>query len=383
MAETARVPANRIVVNTLVLLSPLTGIGNYVSQLVRHFALLDAPNDYTYFYGFFTKRIIVVDHHIHRLKAELTKAPWLTKALRETQFLLSRLRRSEFDLYFEPNFIPLPIKAKRVVTTVHDFSFKLFPEAYPKERIEHFNKNFARNIKRSNRIITVSAFTKTEATEFLQLPPEMIIPVPLGVDHDVFRPRKRESLEQCKRELGLPEKFILSVGTKEPRKNLDRLLRAYLELPEWMKGEFKIVLVGPQGWGEGYSTGVFQKIRDRLMVLDYVGVDTLACIYSLASLFVFPSLYEGFGLPPLEAMACGCPVVVSNAASLPEICGEAAFYVDPKDVPSMTGAMAKVLNDSELRERLISKGLEQAKLFSWEKTAKETLGIFSEVLDTA
>jgi len=203
------------------------------------------------------------------------------------------------------------------------------------------------------------------------------------VDHDVFRPQNRESLEQCKRELGLPEKFILSVGTKEPRKNLDRLLRAYLELPEWMKGEFKIVLVGPQGWGEGYSTGVFQKIRDRLMVLDYVGVDTLACIYSLASLFVFPSLYEGFGLPPLEAMACGCPVVVSNAASLPEICGEAAFYVDPKDVPSMTGAMAKVLNDSELRERLISKGLEQAKLFSWEKTAKETLGIFSEVLDTA
>lgn len=383
MSDSIRVPRARIAINAIPLLSPLTGIGHYISQLVRYFALLGPKNDYTYFYGFFTKRLIVADHHIHRLKAELTRTPWLTKALRETQFLLSRLRRSEFDLYFEPNFIPLPIKAKRVVTTVHDFSFKLFPEAYPKERIGHFNKNFARNIKRSTRIITDSAFTKTEATEFLQIPPEMIIPVHLGVDHDVFRLRKRDSLEPCKRELGLPEKFILSVGTKEPRKNLDRLLRAYLELPEWMKGEFKLVVVGPPGWGEGISGDALKKIRDRIVVIDYVGVDTLACIYSLASLFVFPSLYEGFGLPPLEAMACGCPVVVSNAASLPEICGEAAAYIDPTDVSRMADGMAKVLNDSELRDRLISKGLERAKLFSWEKTAKETLGIFSEVLDTA
>jgi glycosyltransferase involved in cell wall biosynthesis len=382
MVETARVPANRIVVNTVALLSPLTGIGHYVSQLVRRFALLDAPNDYTYFYGFFTKRLIVVDNHIHRLKAELSKASWLTKTLRETLFFLPRLRRSEFDLYFEPNFIPLPIKAKKVVTTVHDFSFKRYPDAHPKERIEYLNKNFVHCV-RSNRIITVSAFTKSEAEEFLRVPPEVITPVHLGVDHDVFRPRTRESLEQCKRELGLPERFILFVGTKEPRKNLDRLLRAYLELPEWLKKEFKIVLVGPKGWGEGYSTDVFEKIRDHIVVIDYVDVDTLAYIYSLASLFVFPSLYEGFGLPPLEAMACGCPVVVSNAASLPEVCGEAGFYVDPNDVSSIADGICKVLTDSELRRGLVEKGLERARLFSWEKTAKETLEIFSQVLGAA
>jgi glycosyltransferase involved in cell wall biosynthesis len=173
------------------------------------------------------------------------------------------------------------------------------------------------------------------------------------------------------------------VGTKEPRKNLDRLLRAYLELPEWLKKEFKIVLVGPKGWGEGYSTDVFEKIRDHIVVIDYVDVDTLAYIYSLASLFVFPSLYEGFGLPPLEAMACGCPVVVSNAASLPEVCGEAGFYVDPNDVSSIADGICKVLTDSELRRGLVEKGLERARLFSWEKTAKETLEIFSQVLGAA
>lgn len=374
---------NRIVINALPLLSPLTGVGHYVDQLVRRFALLDARNDYTYFYGFFTKRVILADHHIHRLRAQLSKAPWLTKALRESLFLLSRLRQSEFDLYFEPNFIPLKLKAKKVVTTIHDFSVKLFPEAHPKERIEYFNKNFAGSVKRANRIITGSAYTKSEAREFLRVPPEMITSVHLGVDHDVFTLRKREFLLNTKFKLGLPEKFILFVGTREPRKNLDRLLRSFLDLPEALKAEFKLVLVGPRGWGEGMARDAVKRIRDRILVIDYVDTDTLACIYNLASLFVFPSLYEGFGLPPLEAMACGCPVVVSKAASLPEVCGDAGFYIDPTDVSSMAAGMDKVLNDSWLRDRLISKGVERAKLFNWDKTAKETLAIFSEVLDIA
>jgi glycosyltransferase involved in cell wall biosynthesis len=150
-----------------------------------------------------------------------------------------------------------------------------------------------------------------------------------------------------------------------------------------MKAEFKIVLVGPKGWGEGYSMDVLKKLSDRILVIDYIGVDKLACVYDLASLFVFPSLYEGFGLPPLEAMACGCPVVVSNVASLPEVCGDAGFYVDPTDVSAIAEAMARVLEDTELRTRLIQRGLERANLFSWEKTAKETLAIFSEVLHNA
>lgn len=373
----------RVAIDGIPLLSPLTGVGNYVHQLSRHFIRLAPDYEYVYYYGYFTKRLLGPGNHAYALKNFLSKVQAFKPALRGARHVLAPLHWARFDLYFEPNFIPVGIRARKLVTTVHDFSFRLYPESLPKDRIEYFSRHFLKNVGRSNRIITVSAFTKSEAVEFLRIPPEIIIPVHLGVDHDVFRPRNRESLERCKRELGLPEKFILFVGTKEPRKNLDRLLRAYLELPEWMKGEFKIVLVGPKGWGEGYSTDVFQKIRDHIMVIDYVDVDTLASIYSLASLFVFPSLYEGFGLPPLEAMACGCPVVVSNAASLPEICGEAAFYIDPTDVSRIADGMAEVLNDSKLRERLISKGLERAKLFSWEETAKKTLGIFSEVLDAA
>lgn len=380
MPEFVSNTTTRIVINTTLLLGPLGGVGHYINHLIRRIALLDAQNDYTYFCGFFTKRPIVADRRLHRLKAELSRAPWVAKTLRETLFYLSRRRRSEFDLYFEPNCIPLDIKAKKVVTTVHDFSLKFYPEAHPKERIEYFAKHFERHIVRSDRIITDSRYIKSEAADIFALPAEKITPVHLGIDHQVFRPRTRESLARCRQNLGLPEQFILFVGTREPRKNLSRFLQAYLELPESLKREFKVVLVGARGWGEGISADVFQQVGDRIVVIDYVDTDTLACIYGMASLFVFPSLYEGFGLPPVEAMACGCPVVVSNAASLPEVCGDAGFYVEPKEVSSIAGGICKVLTDSDLKRDLVAKGLQRARLFDWDKTAKETLEIFSQVL---
>ena len=381
MGESVGTPRARIAIDAIPLLGPLTGVGNYIYQLVRLFSVLSPKYEYSYFYGFFTKKILVGGDHIHRLKDLLTKIPILRKSVRGLRGSAARVYPRQFDLYFEPNFIPLAIRAKKTVTTIHDFSFQLFPEAHPKERIEYFRKRFHEDVKRSDRIITVSFYVKTEAIDFLQLPAEVIRPIHLGVAHDIFKIHDRRSLAACKREFGLPENFILFVGTREPRKNLERLLRAYLELPEWVKWEFKLVLVGPRGWGEAISSYTHEKIRDRIVIIDYVSADKLAFLYNLAALFVFPSLYEGFGLPPLEAMACGCPVIVSEVASLPEVCGDAAYYIDPKDVSSIASGIYKVLSDESLKEHLIQKGIDRARLFNWEKTAKETLTVFDEVLE--
>jgi len=379
MAHPSKVPAKRVVINTIPLQGPLTGVGHYISQLARYLNLLDGDNEYTYYYGFFSKNLVGSDHVIQRLRNQLPKTPWFRKAVRQGVFAVSGLFHSDFDLYFEPNFIPVKIRAKKIVTTVHDFSFRLFPEAHPKDRIQYFEKNFSKNIRRSDRIITDSVYIKSEAEKLLGLPDNMITPVHLGVDHDVFKNYPREVLESCKREFGLPEKFILFVGTREPRKNLDGLLRAYAELPGQVRREFNLLLVGPRGWGES-DRAARTELGNGVRVLNYVETSKLALIYNLASVFVYPSLYEGFGLPPLEAMACGCPVVVSRAASLPEVCADAACYVDPKDVQSIAEGIDKGLADEELRRSLIKRGRERARLFTWEKTAEKTLKVFNEVL---
>jgi glycosyltransferase involved in cell wall biosynthesis len=382
MVRSNGVPGNRIVINTIPLQGSLTGVGHYINQLVRHFSLLDSQNEYTYYYGFFSKELVGSDHAIQRLRNQLPKTPWFRKAVRQSVFALSGLFHSEFDLYFEPNFIPVKIRAKKIVTTVHDFSFRLFPEAHPKDRIQYFKKHFSENIRRTDRIITDSVYIKSEASGLLGLPDEMITPVHLGVDHDVFKIYPREALESCKCELGLPENFILFVGTREPRKNLARLVRAYAELPQQIRSEFSLVLVGPRGWGEG-DRSLGEQLGNRITVVDYVETYRLAQIYNLASVFVYPSLYEGFGLPPLEAMACGCPVIASRAASLPEVCADAAYYIDPHDVQNITEGLFKLLVDEELRRSLIEKGTERAKLFTWEKTAEKTLEVFRELLSAA
>ena len=373
-------PHARIAIDVIPLLGRLTGVGHYIDELIHRFSLMAPGYEYTYYYGYYSKRILKSIKGIHGIKNFLLRVPVLRTGLRAAKGTVAKYHPAEFDLYFEPNFMPLDIKAKGIVTTVHDFSFELFPEAHPADRVRYFAKNFLRNIRRSTRIITDSAYTKTEALDLLRLPADMITPIHLGVDHGTFKAYGQEALESCKRELALPEKFILFVGAREPRKNLDRLVRAYAELPEKIQNEFNLVLVGPRGWGKGDPSSR-KKLGNRVMVLDYVDTQKLALIYNLASLFVYPSLYEGFGLPPLEAMACGCPVVVSRAASLPEVCADAAYYVDPKDIQNIAEGMHKVLLDEELRHSLIEKGKEQAKLFTWERTARETLAVFAEVLN--
>jgi len=354
----------------------MTGVGNYIQNLAAEFRRQRPDLDYYYYYGFFSRKLRVSRGHsggLHRAKDTVKKIPVASSIARRMKNALSGLQVRTYDLYFEPNFIPLGIRAKRTVTTIHDFSFHLHPQWHPRDRVEYFSKNFFPNIRRSDAIITVSQFIKEQALELLDIAEDRLAVIPNGYDASVFTPSGGRPPDAS-----VPENYVLFVGSIEPRKNLLRLLQAYLALPERVQREHRLLLAGFKGWENREIIGLLEKLKGRVQYLGYVDTETLAALYRGAACFVYPSLYEGFGLPPLEAMACGCPAVVSRVASLPEVCGEAACYVDPVDTESIAEGILKVLENGELREDLISRGLERARLFSWEKSAADTLRVFEE-----
>jgi glycosyltransferase involved in cell wall biosynthesis len=189
----------------------------------------------------------------------------------------------------------------------------------------------------------------------------------------------RETVEAFRSAHNLPEKFILFVGSIEPRKNLERLLTAYLQLPEAIKREYKLVLSGFAGWKNSSIMALIQKAQEHVVFLGYISVRDLALLYNAATIFAYPSLYEGFGLPPIEAMACGTPVLVSNVASLPEVCGEAALYCDPLDVEQISGQMQKLLRDTQLQKSLVTRGHARIQDYSWENSASALKQLFKDV----
>ena len=369
----------KIVINTIPLLAPLTGVGHYIYNLLIEFQRLRPDIQYTFYYGYFGKKLKVYREEeakvFYRLKEWAKESPVVSPYARKLKHRLAQINLRKYDLYFEPNFIPLDIRSKKVVTTVHDFSFHLYPEWHPRERIEYFSRNFFKRIKKADLIITGSRYIEREAFELLNGKDLRIVTIYYGYNHALFHAHKKAEEEKAS-PLG---NYILFVGSIEPRKNLLGLLKAYLLLPEYVKKDFQLLLIGYKGWGNQEIVERMDQLKGRVHYLGYLNNEELANLYRGASCLVFPSFYEGFGLPPLEAMACGCPAVVSGVASLPEVCGDAAYYVNPYDVESIAEGMYKVLTDEDLRRSLIEKGLERAKLFSWEKCAKEHLEVFEEV----
>ena len=373
----------KIAINTILLLSPLTGVGNYAHQIAKTLRRIDNLHEYTYFYGFYSSNLISPEESpesFYRLKETVRKIPFLGTLARNLKDFGNYFSSRSFDLYFEPNFIPLKVPAKHIVVTVPDFSFARFPEWHSKDKVQYFKKHFWKKIIKAERIIVISNFIREEAMHLFGFPEEQLTAIHLGFDSDIFKIYDPQDLPPVKKKYHLPENFILFVGSIEPRKNLRTLLRAYMDLEEPIRKEFKIVLVGSKGWENEEIMSLIRKLKSDVLYLGYVPDNELGKFYNLASLFVYPSFYEGFGLPPLEAMACGCPVIASNVASLPEVCGEAVFYIDPNDIGSIARGMDRVLNDETLRKSFIMKGLERSKLFSWEKSAKEHLKVFEEIV---
>jgi len=367
----------RILVDSISLLSQSTGIGRYTYEISKQ--IKNNKNFKTYFYyGYHSDKLLEQSNKQKVLGAvsSLVKNYYIKKILRKFFVFLNKLYSPTYDIYWQPNFIPTEsIKMKHLITTVHDFSFILYKEFHPKERIEFFENNFFKNIYKSDIIIAVSKFSKKEILDRLEFPESKVKVIYNGVNHDVFKIYDDMSLP-----FGLPKKFIFSVGSIEPRKNLRGLLAAYNSLDEKYKKEYNLVLAGFKGWQNNEIMEIINNNKEYIHYLGYISDIELAKTYNLASLFIYPSFYEGFGLPPLEAMACGTPVITSNVSSLPEVCGDAAIYCDPYNTNDIKEKIQLVLEDETLKKHLSKSGLKQASKYNWKKSAKEHLKIFKEVL---
>jgi glycosyltransferase involved in cell wall biosynthesis len=269
----------------------------------------------------------------------------------------------------------------RSVFTLHDTAYLLFPEYHlPRNRI-YLRAMMPRFLERADRVIAVSENTRRDALRLYRLDPGKIEVIPEGVDAR-FRPEVDDTIVSAvRRRYDLPERFILCISTIEPRKNLTTLLEAYAALRH-DHPDVRLVIVGGKGW---LFERFFERLRSlglegEVVLTGYVPDEDVPALLNAAELFAFPSEFEGFGLPPLEAMACGVPVVCSNAASLPEVVGEAGVLLPPRDVAAWVEALGRLLDDAQLREDLRARGLERASRFTWDAAARRTLDVYRSVM---
>lgn len=291
-----------------------------------------------------------------------------------------RARQSQAALLHIPGFDAPGWKPCPVVLTVHDLIGMLFPQNLPLAARFYWSRWLPWSVRWADAVIADSEQTRRDLVRLLRVPEERITVIPLGVE-PVYRPQTdRAALERLRQRYALPPRFILYLGTLEPRKGLDTLLTAYAALTaDWPHA---LVLAGKKGW---YTDTLFTQVKqqgleERVHFTDYIPDEELPGLYNLAEVFAFPSRYEGFGLPPLEAMACGVPVVSSNAASLPEVIGDAGLLVPPDDPGALAAALRRVLSDADLRADLQARGWRQAARFTWDETARRTLAFYRRVL---
>jgi glycosyltransferase involved in cell wall biosynthesis len=292
--------------------------------------------------------------------------------------LVNTLALGAGDAVFAPTPISVYLKPRRLAVTVHDVVPLLFPERYQSLMGRALRHACTSSMRKADLILTVSEHSKSDMVSRFAVAPEKIVVAYEGFDRDAFRPgpvdtpASREMLSR----LGITRPYVLHVGRGDPRKNLVRLVEAYEALTARRKDlDFQLVLGGSLGWGHGPLTELVRKasLQGKVAVPGPVPDRDLPMLYRSAACFAMPSLYEGFGLPVLEAMACGTPVMISNTSSLPEVGGDAATYFHPESVDEMSQAMERVLTDSALRDEMSKKGLERARQFSWEACARTTL----------
>jgi glycosyltransferase involved in cell wall biosynthesis len=360
------------------------GIGRYTRELVAALLRLDAYNRYAIFAavgglksggwrleiehlrslisGFKFRAIPITDNWLHRLWQRL-RLP-----------IPAEVITGPLDIFYSPDFVlPPTLRATRTLLTVHDLSFLHYPDAFVPSLRQYLERVVPRSVARADRVLADSKSTRDDLVAHFGTPPEKVQVLYSGVDTR-FHPKK-ESGEQkrLRGKYGIESPYVLSVGTLQPRKNYVRLIKAFANLP---LADLQLVIAGGRGWLYEDIFAEAEKHGDRVRILGFVDDADLPALLRNAALFAFPSLYEGFGLPVLEAMACGVPVVCSNASSLPEVAGDAALMVDPLDVDGLAETMARVLEDADLQQEMIDKGLAQAARFTWEVAARQLLDVF-------
>ena len=357
---------------------PHGGIATYWSGLTEHLAAIDQGHDFVIYYP----------NEAARQRAGPLPAQFRTRVLRPASRWVSlpfslplELLRRPVELLHVQSLAP-PVCPAPFVQTIPDLAWILHPEVFPPLLRLRMETMCRRSSRKARKVITISEFSKKQLVEHYQLPPEKVAVTPLGVS-DVYRVvRDQAALSEVRRRYDIEGPFILYVGKLQARKNLARLVKAYAIARRDFALSHKLVLIGKRTY---LSEDIFAAIDESgfqgdIRVLGEVPLADMPLLHNASDLFVFPSLSEGFGLPPLEAMACGSPVITSNSTSLPEVVGDAGVMVDPHDVPALARAMRDILTSPDLRQSLIRRGLERVRLFSNRRMAEGTLAVYDEVL---
>ncbi len=374
-----------IALGTSSLIRPLTGIGQYTLHVAQALAA-ETDLDMHYFFGYewadeALPREIPNLAFIKKWFKRLLPQPYeVSRAIQQNRFNSGLFARKP-ALYHEPNFLPFDFEGPTILT-IHDLSYLRYPEMHPDLRVKIMSKLLPPAIERAAHLLADSEFTRREVIDEFGVEPDRITTTLLGVSQE-FTPRDVGQCDAVLRRHGLTYgRFVLAVGTLEPRKNLLQVIRAFAGLPSSLALRYPLVIVGGAGWkSEGTDSELEALIGNgRARRLGYLPEHELPIIYSAARMFVFPSLYEGFGLPAAEAMASGVPVIASDRASLPEVVGDAGITVSPKDVDGMRTAILRLAEDDDEWALRSTQGLAKAQQFSWARCARQTAAVYRRVL---
>ncbi len=363
------------------------GKGWYTFHLVQNLLKIDATNDYI----LYARDGIPGFSQFKNAQIKLFSGKsffWHYRVARD-------IKKQKADIFFAPSsyIIPgiLPSTIKTILT-IHDLIAFLYPNTHNKKATIIEKLLLRRALRRAAHVCTVSENTRADLLERFHYDSQKITTVYCGAGEE-FLPIPKENLKDFIVQTNLPAKFFLAVGTLEPRKNYLNLIKAFKKVSD-LNPDYHLIIVGKNGWGRSLRSALhlsygYEKIHanikenyltKKIHLLGYLSNKSLVNLYSLATALVFPSLYEGFGLPPLEALQCGCPIIASNTSSIPEVVGAAALFINPESPDQITGAMLKIIKEPQLATQLRAKGLIQAKKFSWKNSAKQLLEIFQKTV---
>jgi glycosyltransferase involved in cell wall biosynthesis len=377
----------KVFIDAEVLIVPhFSGIGHYTLELLRALDdLIEHREDIEIELGVFYRRMDKMRAYGFR-NFKLRRTPF---PLRLSNALKIRGRQPYYDLlfgkrvYFFPNYTSWPLLFSKSVPVVYDLSFEYFPQYVEPRNQKFLSDNVKKSVEWASKVITISQNSQKEISEFYGRPVTDIPIVYPGIDQSQFFRWPEDEVAKVKARYGIHGKYILFVGNIEPRKNLKNLLLAYEKLDKKIRNEYSLLLVGARGWLDDEIFDIIERLRIAGNHIQqpqgYVEDEDRAAIFSGASLFVYPSQYEGFGIPPIEAMACGVPTITSNNSSLPEAVGEGAIKVSAQSVDELSAAIEKVLTDSKLQTQLTEQGFKQVDKFSWNREAEKLLNIFLEL----
>jgi glycosyltransferase involved in cell wall biosynthesis len=367
------------------ILKTIDGITRYSLNLIRSLSEIDSTNKYFIFKNRWRKKKIVDAPNFQEIEVDF---PHLSmKSLFHFPFLIKHFN---LDIFHSPFFIAPLWNVNNLIITVHDLMALTFPKffggrSYIKEKGAYwYHRIFVPlSIKKAKRIIAVSQNTKMDLINHLHIDPKKISVIYEAVDEQFKKNHTVIELEKFKRDKGLPANYFLYAGTMKPYKNIQLIISALKILKQKGELKYKLLIAGRK---DRFFPTVYKEVKDRNLVddvdfLDYVSDDELPLIIKCADIFIFPSLYEGFGLPALEAMSLGVPTIVSNTSSLPEVVGDGAMIVDPRNPQDLAQAIQSLFKDENLRKNLSQKGIERSQAFSWRKTAEKTIEVYKSVLE--